>query len=442
MFVRSAAARLRAPFVTTVIVALVLALAVPLTAVATPLASIDATLLVRSQGTGNPLLLVAGQLPEGTPLPAELVLPVPEGAVVEWSGEILGGTAEDDAETPATIEVRDGVTVAVLNMSQSLIGQVEVSFPGAVTPAVGDTFTGGFALTAPSDAAMVRVAVGLESSTEAADLPDGTLSAQDQQGYTYYYQELSALSAGDPIEFSIQYRMTGTPVAAGTGSPPGSSAEVPPLLIALIAAVFAGAVLTVFASRARTKGAAEEFAADEAGDDSDGEYAAVAEDTSASEYVLFDTDPDEAPEPERGSGFDPDLAPESGTEPDAPSPSGWLTPQRLVIVAVVLAVGIAAAVILGSQQGQVGVTESADGWIAQRISTASGDTTTELNLQITCECSPEQEAPKMFEALRRVPGVAYAELEAATLLMRVQYDPAQTDQAAIALALKGAGYVP
>lgn len=440
MFARSVAARLRAPFATMVILALVLALAVPLTAVAAPLVNIDATLLVTSQGTGNPLLLVAGQLPEGTPLPAELVLPVPEGAVVEWSGEILGGTAADDAETLATIEVRDGVTVAVLNMSQSLTGQVEVSFPGAVTPAGDDTFTGGFALTAPSDVEKVRVAVGLESSTEAAELPDGTLSAQDQRGYTYYYQELSAVSAGDPIEFSIRYRMTGMPVAGGTGSPPASSAEVPPLLIALIAAVFAGAVLMVFASRARSKGAAEELAADEAGDDSDGEYAVVSEDTSASEYALFETDSDEASEPERGSGFDPE--PESGNEPDAPSPSGWLTPQRLVILAVVLVVGVVAAVILGSQQGQVGVTESADGWIAQRISTASGDTTTELNLQIACECSPEQEAPKMFEALRRVPGVAYAELEAATLLMRVQYDPAQTDEAAIALALKGAGYVP
>jgi hypothetical protein len=218
-------------------------------------------------------------------------------------------------------------------------------------------------------------------------------------------------------------------VPASTENPAQpASGEVPPLLIALIAAVLAGAVLVVLASRARSKGiVADDFDADEAVNDLGGEYVAVSDDDSPN--ALSDSDPDSV------SGPSPSPSP-------PPSSPSWLTPQRLLIIAGVLVVGIIAAVILGGQQGQVGVTESADGWITQRISTASGDSALELSVQITCACPPEEEAPKMFEVLRQVPGVAYAALQGSTLLMRIEYDPALTNEAAIALALRGAGYLP
>jgi hypothetical protein len=427
MLVRSVAARSRAPFAAMVVVALAFAVAVPLAASASPLANLDFTLLLTSQGTGNPLLLVAGQLPEGTPLPAELVLPVPEGSVVEWSGEILGETVEEDQAVPATIETRDGVTVAVLTMTQSRVGQVEVSFPGAIAPAEGDVITGGFGVTSPVEVGAARVAVAFPPGTEAAELPEGALSAQGPQGYTYYYQELSDVAPGDPIGFSVKYRQVAAPTGAPGTQP--ASGEVPPLLIVLIAAVLAGAVLAVLASRARSKGiAADEFEADEAVDDLDGEYSAVSDDDSRAVDLIV-------------SESDSESEYESISEP-TPASTSWLTPQRLLIIAGVLVVGIIAAVILGGQQGQVGVTESADGWITQRISAASGDSALELSVQIACECPPEEEAPKMFEVLRQVPGVAYAALQGSTLLLRIEYDPALTNEAAIALALRGAGYLP
>ncbi|MDF1542799.1 MAG: hypothetical protein RQ731_05700 [Anaerosomatales bacterium] len=419
MLVRPVAARLRAPLATTIAVALVLTLTVPLSAAAAPLANMDFTLLVTSQGTGNPLLLVAGQLPEGTELPAELALPVPEGSIVEWSGEIVGQSIEEDEEAPATIETRDGVTVAVLEMNNSRIGQVEVSFPGAVTPAEGDTFTGAFEVNAPTDAEMVRVAIGLAPGTQAAALPDNVLSAQGPQGYTYYYRELGEMSAGDPIAFSLDYREISAPPAAAAGGSPSGSAEVPPLVIVLIAAVLAGAVLMVLASRARSRGTGVE--------EIEGDAVALSEDGGVVEPAVLESE----------------AVSELESEPEIISPSpGWLTPQRLVIIAGVLVVGIIAAVILGGQQGQIGVTESADGWITQRISTASSESSLELNVQIGCECPPSEEAPKMFEALRQVPGVAHAALHEATLLMRIEYDPALTNEAAIGLALRGAGYLP
>jgi hypothetical protein len=424
MLVRPAAAHLRAPLTKMIALALALVVAFPLTSIAVPLTSLDFTLIMQSQGTGAPLLLVAGRLPEGTTLPAEIALPVPEGAVVEWSGEILGTTVEEDVPVPAVIEEREGINVAVLTLTRSLVAQVEVSFPGSTTLVEGDVYAGGFAVTSPADIEAVRLAVALPPGGQPVELPPGSLTAQGPQGYTYYYQEVAEANAGDPLEYSIQYRQVAMP-PAGTTSPTQPSSEVPPLLIALIAAVLAGAVLMLLASRARSRaGDAEDVAAVEASESEDAVMIAAeeGEDVGAEPAPATESPDVEAPAP--------------------PAPSGWLTPQRLVIIAGVLIVGIAAAVILGGQQGQVGVTESAGGWITQRISTASSESTVDFNIQITCECPPEAEAPKMFDALRQVPGVAHAALEQSTLVLRVQYDPAVVDEGSIAVVLQGAGYLP
>ena len=94
MLVRSAVARLRTPLLKMMVVMLAVAVVVPAAAVATPLGNLDLTLILESQGSGGPLLLVAGQLPEGTQLPAEIVLPVPEDSTIQWAGEIIGTTIE------------------------------------------------------------------------------------------------------------------------------------------------------------------------------------------------------------------------------------------------------------------------------------------------------------------------------------------------------------
>ncbi|MBE0417235.1 MAG: hypothetical protein IBX63_05680 [Coriobacteriia bacterium] len=414
MLVRPAAARLRAPLLKMIAVTIALVVAVPMSVAASPLVNLDFTLIMQSQGTGEPLLLVAGRLPEGTPLPAEIVLPVPEGSTIEWSGEILGTTVEEDVPVAAVIEKRDGASVAILTLARSLVAQVEVSFPGSVTPVEGDVFSGRFEVIAPADVGAVRLAVALPPGGQPVELLPGTLTAQGPEGYTYYYQEISAASAGDPLAYSIQYRQAATPPGGRAGTAPPASDEVPPLLVVLIAAVLAGAVLVVLASSSRSRGSDVEGAA-----------------TTVIAH-------EEGVEGEAATPIDSPV----GEVPTTPISSSWLTPQRLVIIAAVLVVGIAAAVILGGQQEQVGVTESADGWITQRISTASAESAVDFNVQITCDCPPEAEAPKMFDALRQVPGVAHAALEESTLLLRVQYDPAVINEAAVAQTLQAAGYLP
>lgn len=434
MLVRPVVARPRRVFARILAAALAgaLSLGVVASAVAAegPLASLDITLLVQSEGGGEPLMLVAGQLPEGTQLPAEIALPVPEGAVVEWSGEILGAAVEDDIPAEARIEQRDGANVVVFTLTQSLTGQAEVSYPNAVDPVDGYAYVGGYNLVAPVDAGSVRVAVALPPGGQPASLPEGTLSAQGPQGYTYYYQELNGVSAGDQLTFAIQFGLEAVQPATGAGTGQPASSEVPPLVIVLIAAALAGAVLTVFASRSRSRGAAATHEV--------GPAEVMADDDAEG------VEPVEIPDAESpGPGADAVTA-ETNTPAETPAPASgsWLTPQRLVIIAGVLVVAIIVAVILGGQQGQVGVTEISSGVISQRISDASGESTVAFNTVINCDCPPEAEVPKMFDALRTLPGVAHASVEEATLVMRVEYDPALTDEAAIAMVLRQAGYLP
>lgn len=392
-------------------------LVLPVAAVANPLANLDVTLLVQSHGDGEPLLLVAGQLPETVALPAEIVLPVPEGATIVWSGEIVGSNAADDVQSQASIETRDGVTVAVMTLTRSRVAQIEVGFDGAIGKGADGGLTAGFEMRAPVSVQSVRNAVALPPGATPASLPEGALVAEGQQGLTYYYLEPGALETGEPIVFSMGFSQGVAPPASDSAAQPapsGSTAEVPVLVIVLIATALAGAVLVVVASRSRRNR-----------ESADGDAYAQAEIPAevVSDALIIGGDSGRAEEPARVDR------------------RGFLTPQRLVLIAGVLVVGVIAAVSLGGQQGEIGVTETSDGWISQRISTASAEATADFNAFIACECPPEAEAPKMFDTLRAVTGVAHAALEETTLLLRVGYDPAQTSEEAIMQALRAAGHV-
>lgn len=300
MTVRPTVRRARSAGVRVLAVALVClsvaALSFPPLAVATPLAELDIILIDTPQAGGEPVLLVAGELPETTPLPAEIVLPVPDGSVVSWSGEILGGAVQDDPQVEARLEERNGAKVAVFTLSVSRIGQVEVTFPGSVAPGEGGSVAAGFTLTSPVDVGSVRMAVAVPPTYEVTSLPEGTLTSTGPQGDIYYYLELGATAPGDPIAYSIQYNPATMVPASGPagGTPQG---QFPILLVLVIAAVLAGAALIFFVARsqAATAEGVEVPMAYESDADADAES-----DVEPDEDVYFDDEPSAADE--RSSG--------------------------------------------------------------------------------------------------------------------------------------------
>ncbi len=413
-------------WIATVVLAVTVAVAGPMAALAQPGAfvTLGASLLVQPMGGGEPLLIVSGSIPHDTPLPAQVALPVPEGSQVEWSGEIIGETIEEDIVADAVIEERDGGYVAVLTLTRSHIAQVEVVYPGATRPGPDGTTEASYEFLAPAPAESARIAIGLPPGSTATAVPEGSLAAAGPNNYTYYYTERSGVAQGEELGFTLGYTLPvgGTPPAPA-GGPAGS--EVPPLLVALVAAAIAGALLMLLAARARGRNSARMV-----NDESAGSQGGAPLTEDAADDDGFET---------RVTGeSEEDLA----GNPVSSATAALLSPRVLLIAAAVLILGIVMVMTMGGERGQVGVIDASNGWISQRVSTADAADRIEFSIIIPCACPPEEEAPKMFSALATVPGVATAALERDTLALRVEYDPTLTDADAIAVLLRSRGYLP
>ncbi|MDZ4178856.1 MAG: hypothetical protein U1E29_06455, partial [Coriobacteriia bacterium] len=119
--------RARMTFATLLVVAALSAAVYPATATAASLETLSAVLMYDNPGPGQSVLLISGRLPEGTPLPAEIVLPVPADSTVLWSGEYRGDTGQENLPAEATIEERDGINVIAFTLTESLTGLAEIA---------------------------------------------------------------------------------------------------------------------------------------------------------------------------------------------------------------------------------------------------------------------------------------------------------------------------
>lgn len=432
-------ARDRAIVVKMVALAIVLALLLPAASFAGPLDALDVSLLLQPQGSLEPLLLIAGRLPEGTELPAEIAIPVPEGVEdsVAWAGQILGGPVENDPPAEPSFEVRDGVHVAVFELTQSDIGQIEIVYPAATSVIADDLRAAAFELATPAGAGLVRLAVAVPPGFEVTAVPEGALTSPLESGIVYYYVEFSDAAPGEPLGFGLEYRGQAAPGGAVPAHQGSGSGEIPTFLIVLIGAVLAGALLIVLASRAR-----QDADTDEQWVNLEDEPHATAEDEYLEPVEREELSPVDAEEdaPALSAEYDDAV----GADQSAPSggSSILLSPKVLLIGAALLVLAIFVVLNLAGESGQVGVTDMSGQVVSQRISTASAESEASWALFIPCDCPPEVEAAKMFEALRQVPGVAHASFDTGSFVMSVQFDPSLTGSEAIEERLRAAGYLP
>ncbi|TDB38895.1 MAG: hypothetical protein D9V44_04260 [Actinobacteria bacterium] len=79
-------------------------------------------------------LIVNVILSPDTPLPATVRVPLPAGATILWSGEILGGDPADDPSREATLTAVGGAQYAEFTLEKVRVAQVEAELgPAAVT---------------------------------------------------------------------------------------------------------------------------------------------------------------------------------------------------------------------------------------------------------------------------------------------------------------------
>jgi len=74
------------------------------TALAAPAPWQRVDVILHAEESGG-VMLVSGELPPGTKLPAEAELSVPAGSTLLWTGEILGGATSEDPSLTCTTGV-------------------------------------------------------------------------------------------------------------------------------------------------------------------------------------------------------------------------------------------------------------------------------------------------------------------------------------------------
>jgi len=188
---------------------------------------------------GYTLFIVTGHIPEDTPLPATVRLPLPPGAEVVWSGEILGGPVADDPERAVT-QV-EGVGGPALEITAEETRTVQYEAVGPALSVVDGLTTSVFewVQTAPTGDVTFSVRVPASAGTVSIEpMPVGDPRV-NQAGERLYTLRPAVLSVGDTFTVTTAYGPQGAGDRGDTGFP------LLPVLLGLLAAAVAALVIAV-----------------------------------------------------------------------------------------------------------------------------------------------------------------------------------------------------
>jgi hypothetical protein len=194
---------------------------------------------------GYTLLIVTGHIPEDTPLPATVRLPLPEGAEVVWAGEILGGAVADDPAREFTVvEVENG---QALEMTAESTRTVQYEAVGPALSVVDGMTTSVFewVQTVPTGDVVFSVRIPASAGTVEIDpIPVGSPRVNDA-GERLYTLRPAVLAEGQTFTVTSAFG----PLGAG-----GSTGSEFPLVWVLLGflALAVAALLLVIARQRRT----------------------------------------------------------------------------------------------------------------------------------------------------------------------------------------------
>jgi len=186
-----------------------------------PAVSVSSVLWVKTNGSTD-TLVVNGELPAQTPLPARLELPIPSGSTPDWVGEIAGGDPANDPTAEYTTRSAQGYDVVTLTLKQSRQGQVEVSVsvPNRTPKAVRSV-----SLPVLSAVGSASVAFQVPAGSEVSSLSAGLVKAGSSRGSDRY-----SLTQPSPRVGTVLRGSAVVAAQTGSGSPqttPGGAAGAP-----------------------------------------------------------------------------------------------------------------------------------------------------------------------------------------------------------------------
>lgn len=181
------------------------------------------------------VVIVSVVLPKAVKLPVTVRLPVPDGAKLDWVGEITG---TDPSQDPTrTYEVKRGPSGRYVEFEVSKGRQAQLEASGLPLAIDGTKYTGKLRWVQSAPASVTAFSVQLPSGTEMVSIepkPHGKPST-NISGETLYVLATKSLKTGDTVDMKATYRTAELPdVASG---PDTSSIVLYVLLGALLLAV-------------------------------------------------------------------------------------------------------------------------------------------------------------------------------------------------------------
>lgn len=188
-------------------------------------------------GTGGVSQMIVNViLAPDTQLPATVRVPLPAGAIVVWSGEIVGDDPALDPYREATVTAVSGGQVAEFVLSEVRVAQVEANY-------VAPTRSGNdVSVTLPwvntGEEAPLFISVRLEpgaSDVSISPKPAGDPTS-NQAGETLYALDSLKLATGGVLDVKVSYSLGGSQGGGQTTTP--LLIAVGLLLVAIVALVF------------------------------------------------------------------------------------------------------------------------------------------------------------------------------------------------------------
>lgn len=362
---------------------------------------VDVTLQAEQQ---QPMLLVAGTLPESVKLPYEGELAVPAGTQIQWAGEILGGDASKDPTMKySKVSSEGGMDRYRFTLTKSRTAQIEGLLMGA-TSSNGAEYLTKVSWTAPQPVPEVRINARIPSSARIVRASDGAALQPSDGGFSYYSKTVKDVAAGQTIDLDFSYEIAAAG-ASGAGSATGRSDSGSVTLIVLGA--LGGLVALAYGVRGKLAARAD----DDAAEDDDDDFGTAAEEAM----------------PEHSEG---ELADERPSE--KPNGSRYIA-AVLVVGAIIVAFMIAA---------RIGTTPpTTDGKITRSFGSASACQATSLVLAPASGVDLAQQGEQVINAFQGMEGIGDVTLDVTSARMDVAWCESSQSEATVAQALASTGLV-
>jgi hypothetical protein len=209
---------------------------------------------------GLSTFIVLARLPQGAKLPAKVLVPLPAGTTVTWSGEIDEASASGDTTIPvAYADLPGGGRAVELTAIKSPTVQYEAVI-GPVTRQDGRVTTKlAWVQTVPAGS----VTFASRAPIAATDVVLDPAAAGEPQTDTSLGQKLYTLepqkpAVGSSIPFTISYTLVDGGAQSGTAAVADAGGQTGPWMLALAAALVAALGLMVWSGRRRSAAAVVE----------------------------------------------------------------------------------------------------------------------------------------------------------------------------------------